>query len=232
MEQYEKLKEEFNTSSFLIDLIEEYKKHCKIFLNIFNEGIINKYLYKKALYFYSFCLKHKKYFFNKNYVDEDLYKNILKINYDFKYLMDIRHSIVYLYYYYKMFTSRQIFALIFEKEHYPCQRFEVGNNINKEVYITQTDKFLKEFLVSCKEDKSHTLYDYLNNYSPPRIIEHGKYYDEISMYSFKEDKDNRHNLTLEEVTNELIKVTHKYLDDNYNVINISEIFKKIYRLKV
>ena len=99
MEQYKKLKEEFNTSSFLIDLIEEYKKHCKIFLNIFNEGIINKYLYKKALYFYSFCLKHKKYFLNKDYLDEDLLKNILKINYNFKYLMDIRHSIIYLYYY-------------------------------------------------------------------------------------------------------------------------------------
>ena len=125
------------------------------------------------------------------------------------------------------FPSRQIYVLIFEKEHYPCERFEVGNNINKKAYITQTDKFLKEFLDNCKEDKYHILYDYLNNYPPPRIIKHGKYYDEISIYHLKEDINNRHNLTLEEVINELIKVTHKYLDDNYNVINISEIFKNL-----
>ena len=99
MEQYEKLKEEFNSSSFLIDLIEKYKEDRKMF-DIVNKGIYKKYLYKKALYFYSFCLKHKKYFLNKDYLDEDLHKNILKRNYDFKYLMDIRNSIVYLYYYY------------------------------------------------------------------------------------------------------------------------------------
>ena len=78
MEHYEKLKKEINTSSFLIDLIEEYKEQCKMF-NIINRGKINKYLYKKALYFYSFFLKHKKYFLNKDYLDEDLHKNILKI---------------------------------------------------------------------------------------------------------------------------------------------------------
>ena len=33
------------------------------------------------------------------------------------------------------FSSRQIYVLIFEKENYPCQRFEVGNNINKKKYI-------------------------------------------------------------------------------------------------
>ena len=124
-------------------------------------------------------------------------------------------------------SSRPIYVLIFQKENYPCERFEVGNNINKKIYILQTDKMLKEFLDSCKEDKCHILYDYLNNYPTPRIIKHGKNYDEISIYHFKEDINNRHNLTLEEVINELIKVTHKYLDDNYNVINISEIFKNL-----
>ena len=104
------------------------------------------------------------------------------------------------------FTSRQIYVLIFEKENYPCQRFEVGNNINKKIYIFQTDKMLKEILDSCKEDKCHLLYDYLNSYPPPRIIKHGKDYNEISKYHFKEDIDNRHNLTLEEINKEVVKI--------------------------
>ena len=96
MEQYEKLKKEINTFSFLIDLIEEYEENRKMIDIVIND---NKILYKKkAQYFYNFCLKHKKYFLHQDYLDEDLLKNILKINYNFRYLMDIRHSIIYLYY--------------------------------------------------------------------------------------------------------------------------------------
>ena len=29
--------------------------------------------------------------------------------------------------------ERQIYSLIFQKENYPCNRFEIGNNINKKV---------------------------------------------------------------------------------------------------
>ena len=175
------------SSYFLIDLLESSKDNIN-------------------LYHYSFCLKHK------NYNDEDLYKKIFKINYNFKNLNSIKNYIFLLY------PSRQIFALIFEKERFPCQRFEVGNNINKEVYITISDKTLKEFLGECKEDESHTLYVYLNNYPAPRIIKHGKYYDEISVYSTKEDKSNRYNFSLKYINKELIKFTQKYLDDNYNLI--------------
>ena len=123
------------------------------------------------------------------------------------------------------FSSRQIYVLIFEKENYPCQRFEVGNNINKKIYILQTDKMLKEFLDSCKEDKCHLLYYYLFNYPPPRIIKHGKDYDEISRYNFKEDINNRHNLTLEEI-NKVIKISKKYLNDGYGSINLLQLCNK------
>ena len=46
---------------------------------------------------------------------------------------------------------RQIYVLIFQKEYYPCNRFEIGNNINKKVYICHSDKTIKELLESCKE---------------------------------------------------------------------------------
>ena len=31
------------------------------------------------------------------------------------------------------FKPRQIYSIIFQKEYYPCNRFEIGNNINKKV---------------------------------------------------------------------------------------------------
>ena len=37
----------------------------------------------------------------------------------------------------------QIYSIIFQKEYYPCNRFEIGNNINKKVYICHSDKQLK-----------------------------------------------------------------------------------------
>ena len=92
------LKELLN-SSCLIDLIEVYRLHFDINFDFNKE--YNNYFYYRKLYFYNFCLKHKKYFFNKDYLDEDLHKNILKINYDFKHLMDMKHAIVFLYYVYR-----------------------------------------------------------------------------------------------------------------------------------
>ena len=59
------------------------------------------------------------------------------------------------------FPLRQIYVIIFQKEYYPCNRFEIGNNINKKVYICHSDKRLKELSESFKEDESHLIYDYL-----------------------------------------------------------------------
>ena len=53
---------------------------------------------------------------------------------------------------------RQIYVIIFQKEYYPCNRFEIGNNTNKKVYICHSDKLLKELLESFKEDKCHLVY--------------------------------------------------------------------------
>ena len=97
------------------------------------------------------------------------------------------------------FKPRQIYSIIFEKEYYPCNRFEIGNNINKKVYICHSDKTIKELLESCKEDESHLIYDYLNSYPSPRIIVHGKDYDMTYRFHYNEPKvdDNRYNLNLE-----------------------------------
>ena len=69
------------------------------------------------------------------------------------------------------FKPRQIYSIIFQKEYYPCNRFEIGNNINKKVYICHSDKRLKEFLESCKEDKSNLVYEYFNTYPSPRVVD-------------------------------------------------------------
>ena len=35
------------------------------------------------------------------------------------------------------FKPRQIYSIIFQKEYYPCNRFEIGNNINKNyIFVT------------------------------------------------------------------------------------------------
>ena len=99
------------------------------------------------------------------------------------------------------FKPRQIYSIIFQKEYYPCNRFEIGNNINKKVYICHSDKSIKELLESCKEDKCHFVYDYLNSYPSPLIIVHGKDYDRTYKYHYKEPEEdnNKYNLNLEEM---------------------------------
>ena len=118
--------------------------------------------------------------------------------------------------------SSQIYAIIFQKENYPCNRFEIGNNINKKVYICHSNKSLKELLESCKEDESHPIHDYINTYPPPRIIVHGKDYDKTYIYNYKEPKvdDNRYNLDLEEMDKKVQEIAKRYLNDGYNSINL------------
>ena len=121
------------------------------------------------------------------------------------------------------FKPRQIYSIIFQKEYYPCNRFEIGNNINKKVYICHSDKTIKEILESCKEDENHLIYNYLNSYPSPQIIEHGKNYDRIYKYHYKETKEdnNKYNLNLEEM-DELVKViAQRYLNDGYELINLN-----------
>ena len=125
------------------------------------------------------------------------------------------------------FTPRQIYVIIFQKEYYPCNRFEIGNNINKKVYICHSDKLLKELLESCKEDQSHLIYDYFNSYPSPRIIVHGKDYDRTYRFHYKEPKvdDNRYNLNLEEMDKNVKEIARRYLNDGYGSINLLGLFK-------
>ena len=123
---------------------------------------------------------------------------------------------------------RQIYVIIFQKEYYPCNRFEIGNNINKKVYICHSDKRLKEFLESCKEDKSNLVYEYFNSYPAPRVIVHGNFYDMTYRYYYKESKvdDNRYNLNLEEMDKKVKEIARKYLNDGYGSINLLGLFGK------
>ena len=126
------------------------------------------------------------------------------------------------------FTPRQIYVLIFQKEYYPCNRFEIGNNINKKVYICHSNKQLKEFLVSCKEDKSNLVYEYFNTYPAPRVIVHGNFYDLTYRYYYKEPKvdDNRYNLNFEEMDKKVKEIARKYLNDGYGSINLLSLVGK------
>ena len=112
--------------------------------------------------------------------------------------------------------------IIFQKEYYPCNRFEIGNNINKKVYICHSDKSIKELLESCKEDKCHLVYDYLNSYPSPLIIVHGKDYDRTYRFHYKEPKvdDNRYNLNLEKMDEKVKEIARRYLNDGYGSINL------------
>ena len=119
-------------------------------------------------------------------------------------------------------NPRQIYSIIFQKEYYPCKRFEIGNNINKKVYICHSDKILKEFLESCKEEESNLLYDYFNSYPTPRVIVHRKDYDRTYRFHYNEPKvdDNRYNLSSEEMDKKVKEISKRYLDDGYGSINI------------
>ena len=120
------------------------------------------------------------------------------------------------------FKPRQIYPIIFQKEYYPCNRFEIGNNINKKVYICHSDKTIKELLESCKEDESDLIYDYLNSYPSPRIIGHGKDYDMTYRFHYNEPKvdDNRYNLNLEKMDEKVKEIARRYLNDGYGSINL------------
>ena len=126
------------------------------------------------------------------------------------------------------FKPRQIYSIIFQKEYYPCNRFEIGNNINKKVYICHSDKQLKELLESCKEDESHLIYDYLNSYPSPLIIVHGKDYDRTYRFHCNEPKvdDNRYNLNLEEMDKKVKEIARRYLNDGYGSINLLSLIGK------
>ena len=117
---------------------------------------------------------------------------------------------------------RQIYSIIFQKEYYPCNRFEIGNNINKKVYICRSEKTIKELLESCKEDKSHLVHDYLISYPSPQIIVNGKDYDRTYKYYYKEleEDNNKYNLNLEEMDKEVKELARRYLNDGYGSINI------------
>ena len=117
---------------------------------------------------------------------------------------------------------RQIYSIIFQKEYYPCNRFEIGNNINKKVYICRSEKTIKELLESCKEDKNHLVHDYLISYPSPQIIVNGKDYDRTYKYYYKEleEDNNKYNLNLEEMDKKVKELARRYLNDGYGSINI------------
>ena len=116
---------------------------------------------------------------------------------------------------------RQIYSIIFQKEYYPCNRFEIGNNINKKVYICRSEETIKELLESCKEDKSHLVHDYLISYPSPQIIVNGKDYDRTYKYYYKEleEDNNKYNLNLEEMDKKVKELARRYLNDGYGSIN-------------
>ena len=126
------------------------------------------------------------------------------------------------------FKPSQIYSIIFQKEYYPCSRFEIGNNINKKVYICHSDKTIKELLESCKEDESHLIYDYLNSYPSPRVVVHGKDYDRTYIYNYKEPKvdNNRYILNSEEMDEKVKEITRRYLNDGYGSINLLSLVGK------
>ena len=120
------------------------------------------------------------------------------------------------------FTTRQIYAILFQKEFYPCNRFEIGNNNNKKLYICHSELKIKELLKSFEEDEFHLLNEYLNSYPAPRIIVHGKDYDKTYRYHYKEPKkdDNRYNLDLEEMDKKVKEIAKRYLEDGFGTINL------------
>ena len=126
------------------------------------------------------------------------------------------------------FEPRQIYSLIFQKENYPCNRFEIGNNINKKVYICHSDKSIKELTESCKEDESNLIYDYLKNYPIPRVIVHGKDYDRTFLYNYKEPKidENRYDINLKEMDGKIKEIAQRYLNDGYGSINLLSLVGK------
>ena len=126
------------------------------------------------------------------------------------------------------FKPRQIYSVIFQKEYYPCNRFEIGNNINKKLYICHSSKTIKELLESFKEDKSHLVHDYLISYPSPRIIVHGKDYDRTYRYYYKEPEEdnNKYELNLEEMDKKVKEISRRYLNDGYGSINLLNLVGK------
>ena len=126
------------------------------------------------------------------------------------------------------FKPSQIYSIIFQKEYYPCNRFQIRNNINKKVYICHNDKRLKEFLESCKEDKSNLVYEYFNSYPAPRVVVHGNFYDMTYRFHYKEPKvdDNRYNLNYEEMDEKVKEIARRYLNDGYGSINLLSLIGK------
>ena len=121
------------------------------------------------------------------------------------------------------FTTRQIYAILFQKEFYPCNRFEIGNNNNKKVFNCHSELKIKELLESFEEDEYHLINEYLNSYPAPRIIVHGKDYDKTYRYHYKEpkkDDDNRYNLDLEEMDKKVKEIAKRYLEDGFGTINL------------
>ena len=126
------------------------------------------------------------------------------------------------------FNLRQIYSIIFEKEYYPRERFEIGNNINKKVYICHSDKRLIDFMLICREDKSNLIYDCFKSYSTPLVIVHGKKYDRTYKFHYNEEEvyDNKYNLDLEEMDKKVKEIARKYLNDGYGSINILSLVGK------
>ena len=123
------------------------------------------------------------------------------------------------------YNFRQIYSIIFVKEKYPQERFEIGNNINKKVYICHSDKILVDFIFNCREDKSNLLYDCFKSYPFPLVVVHGKKYDRTYTFHYNEDDvyDNKHNLKLEEMDKKVKEIAIKYLNDGYGSINILKV---------
>ena len=123
------------------------------------------------------------------------------------------------------YNFRQIYSIIFVKEYYSRDRFEVGNNINKKVYICHSDQILVDFMFNCREDKNNLLYDCFKSYPTPLVVVHGKNYDRTYTFHYNEDDvyDNKYNLKLEEMDKKVKEIARKYLNDGYGSINILKV---------
>ena len=126
--------------------------------------------------------------------------------------------------------TRQIYAFIFQKEFYPCSRFEIGNHINKKVFICYSDKTINELLNSFREDESSILHNYLKSYKRPLVITHGVFYDRTYKYYYNENKSdlegNRYKLDLKEMDETVKELAQRYLNDGYSPINLLSLVEK------
>lgn len=121
------------------------------------------------------------------------------------------------------FESNQIYS-IFQKEPYPCNRFEIGNNYNKLVYICNSTKSLKELINDFREDKNSLLYKYFRDFLSPRVIVHGKDYDRTYIYYYKEkeEENNKYNLDLYDMERKVRKIASQYGRDGYTLLNLKD----------